>query len=278
VRAASGGLLFGAPLLFTMEVWWTGSHTDPMQMAAVILLGSLPLFVLNKTEGFRSQRDVRTIDAATDTIEALAVGLVVATTVLLVLNEISTATPLAEGLGKVIYESVPFCLGVGLGRHLLHGARAGGDDGDGGGDSGGDTGADTGDDQAGPAGLADVGAATLGAAFLALTIAPTDEVPMIASQTTPGRTLVFMAFSLVASYAIVFVADFGGQEARSSDQGPFQAPLTETVVCYLVALVVAALLLWMFQRGVDSRADFLTRVVVLGLPASIGGAAGRLAV
>lgn len=32
VRAVSGGLLFGVPLLYTMEVWFTGSHASPAQV------------------------------------------------------------------------------------------------------------------------------------------------------------------------------------------------------------------------------------------------------
>lgn len=272
VRAASGGLLFGVPLLYTMEVWWTGSHTDPGQIAVVLALGALILLVLNRTEGFRSRREVRLVDALADTAEALAVGLVVAATVLVVIHEISSSSPVAEALGKIVYESVPFCLGVGLSRHLLRGGRTRDDD-DGGDDDGGDDPAASG----APA-LADVGAATIGAAFIALSIAPTDEVTMIAAQARPARLLAFVGLSLVTSYAIVFVAGFGDQESRSSQEGPLQSPLTETVVCYLVALVVSSLLLWLFQRGAGPWDDFLTRAVVLGFPAAIGGAAGRLAV
>ena len=86
-----------------------------------------------------------------------------------------------------------------------------------------------------------------------------------------------MAASLLASYGIVFVAGFGDQEGRHTQEGPFQRPITETVVSYLVSLGVAAVLLWLFQRGGAPFDDLLTRVVVLGFPAAVGGAAGRLA-
>ena len=84
--------------------------------------------------------------------------------------------------------------------------------------------------------------------------------------------------SLLASYGIVFVAGFSGQGARRTHRGAFQRPITETVVCYLLSLAVALLLLWMFQRGVEPWNDVLARVIVLGFPAAIGGAAGRLAI
>ncbi len=271
MRAASGGLLFGVPLLYTMEVWWTGTHTTPEQMLLVLGLLSVPVLALNRTAGFRSRRDVRMADAVADTIEALAVGVAVTFGVLVLLQEITVDTPALEGLGKVVYECVPFCLGVGVARHFLHGGRSGdGDD---------EVDDDEGSDVEGmnPT-VADLGATVLGAVFVALSIAPTDEVPMITGALSPAWLLALMAASLVSSYGIVFAADFGDQEDRHTQRGPFQHPITETVVSYLAALGVAAALLWLFQRGVDPPSDLLARTVVLGFPASIGGAAGRLAV
>ncbi len=273
VRAASGGLLFGVPLLYTMEVWWTGSHTKPGQLLAVLALLCIPVLALNKTTGFRTSRDVRTADAVADTVEALAVGIIVTAVVLVLLQEITPDTALRSGLGKVVYEAVPFCLGVGVARHFLHGGRADPDD---------SATEDDGDGHEETAALhptlSDLGATVLGAAFISLSIAPTDEVPMIASAMSPQWLLALVAMSLLTSYAIVFAADFHGQEGRHAQEGALQRPITETLVSYLVSLVVAGLLLWLFQRGVRPSADLLTRVVVLGFPAAVGGAAGRLAV
>jgi putative integral membrane protein (TIGR02587 family) len=273
VRAMSGGLLFGVPLLYTMEVWWTGTHTDPSQMLAVLALLFVPLVVLNKTEGFRSSRDVRIVDAAADSVESLAIGIVVTCAVLVLLREVTIETPVHVALGKVLYEAVPFCLGIGVARHFLQGGRSGEDgDGEGGGGNG---------PAPAPAGLsadfADLGATTIGASFVALSIAPTDEIPLIASTISPAWLLLVIGASLLISYAIVFAAGFAGQDRRHGQEGPFQRPITETVVCYLVALLVAAFLLWVFQRDVEPADDLLTRVIVLGLPATVGGAAGRLA-
>ena len=279
VQAASGGLLFGVPLLYTMEVWWTGTHTSPGLMLVVLGLLAVPVLALNRTAGFRSQRDLRLRDAVGDTAEALAIGIVVTTLVLVLVGEIQLETSLTSGLGKVVYECVPFCLGVGVARHFLHGRRDGGDEDDSSGDQGDDLGLG-GDDTA--AGLnptvADLGATALGAAFVALSIAPTDEVPMIAAGLGATGLLGLLVASLLTSYAIVFVAEFRDQEGRHTQEGIFQRPITETVVSYLVALVVAGALLWLFQRGVEPPADLLARAVVLGFPAAIGGAAGRLAV
>jgi putative integral membrane protein (TIGR02587 family) len=125
--------------------------------------------------------------------------------------------------------------------------------------------------------VSDIAATALGAAFVGLSIAPTDEVPMVASAMSAAWQLVVIAASLVISYVVVFVAGFSGQGERRRQSGLFQHPVTETAVTYLVALAVAAMLLWAFQRAVEPAPALLTQVVVLGLPAAVGGAVGRLA-
>jgi putative integral membrane protein (TIGR02587 family) len=277
VRAVSGGLLFGVPLLYTMEVWWIGSHTTPPQMAVLLGLLVLPIFALNRAAGFRTSSDSRTVDAVADTIEAIAVGLVVTALVLALLREIDADSSAELALGKTLYESVPFCLGIGFARHLLLGSRSiSADDHDDGRTGGRRRWSRDGDREIGV--LADLGASAVGATFVALSIAPTDEVPMIAVAMTPARLMLVVAASLIASYGIVFVAGFAGQESRRTKRGPLQRPLVETAVCYLLGLVVSFVLLWAFQRGVEPGSDLLARMVVLGFPAAIGGAAGRLAI
>jgi putative integral membrane protein (TIGR02587 family) len=271
VRGMSGGLLFGVPLLYTMEVWWTGTHTSPLQMLAVLALLFVPAFALNRTAGFRSARDVRTVDALADTIETVAIGLVTTFLVLVLLRQVTLDSPLSSGLAMVLYESVPFVLGVGLARHFLHGGRARADEDD---DERDRT---SGKDDELHATLADLGATTLGAIFISLSIAPTDEVPLVASGMDPLWLLVFVAASLLVSYGIVFVAGFTRQEQREAQEGVFQDPLPETIAAYLVGLAIALLMLWLFQREIAFTQDLLARVVVLGLPAAVGGAAGRLA-
>lgn len=275
VRAASGGLLFGIPLLYTMEVWWVGSYTDPRHMLVVLAITFFAVTLLNRTSGFRDTKDVRLRDALADSVEALAVALVCVTLVLLLLREITGATPLQEALGKIVYESTPFGIGIALAHHFLRRGRNAGDDDDG--DAEPEEPEDKGTINAT---LADVGATTIGAVFVAFNIAPTDEVPMLAATMPPGWLIGVIAASLLVSYLIVFVAGFSNQEQRHTQEGVLQHPITETFACYLVALVVAAVMLWFFQRAAfgDPLNQVLSHVIVLGLPATVGGAAGRLAV
>ena len=63
-------------------------------------------------------------------------------------------------------------------------------------------------------------------------------------------------------------------------QGPFQHPLTETVLAYVISLSVALALLLVFEGTTmdDPLNDIIEHTIVLALPVSIGGAGGRLVV
>lgn len=273
VRAASGGMLVGVPLLYTTEVWGLGSRTTPLRMCAVLVLTFVSVLVLNRTSGFRSSKDVNLAEAAMDTVDALAIGIVCVTVMLIVFQEITWETSTAQALGKIVYQVAPFGLGVGLASHFLR-------------DDGGEAPFDP-DDGVELAGrsrldptVADVGATVTGAVFVALAIAPTDEVRMLASAMNARWMLALVGVSLVVSYAIVFEAGFTNEQRRHQQKGLFQAPLPETVVSYLLALASAAVMLWFFQRVGRGEPWQVTldRTVVLALPAAVGGAAGRLAV
>ncbi len=272
IRAASGGLLFGVPLLYTMEIWWVGEHTEARQMLLILSGLAVVLVVLNLTAGFRTTKDVRLRDAAADAVKGLAIGLVVTAAVLVMLREVTIETPALSALGKIVNESVPFCLGIGVARFLLSGDPGMSDDED-------EDATPGNASQARPLNIsvAELGATVLGATFIGLSIAPTDEIPMLAAAMDPPWLVVVLVTSLLASYSIVFVAGFARQGERHDQEGIFQGPGVETIVTYLASLVVSALLLWLFQRDAWPASDLLDRVIVLGFPATIGGAAGRLA-
>jgi putative integral membrane protein (TIGR02587 family) len=284
-RGASGGFLFGIPLLYTMEIWWVGSHTTAFQAIGILAAGSIPVYLLNQTSGFRSSSAVRVRDAVADTIEAMALAVVLVAIVLVLLRQVTATTPIDVAFAKIAYEALPFAIGIAVANHFLNAGRDAGDgDDDGKGDGDGDGAGDREDDDGAEpdrsinATLADLGATAVGAVFVALNISPTDEVPMIASAMGRAWTIALVVASLAVSYVIVFGAGFARQAQRHSQVGLFQHPTTETVASYLVALACAALMLAVFQRHQGTWALSLQHVVVLGFPAAIGGAAGRLAI
>src|SRR6478672_4668958 len=123
IRGASGGFLFAIPLLHPMAVWWIGSYTTPSEMSIAIATTFIVVFLLTRTEGFRKTKDIRWLGAAIDTVEAIAIGIVCAAIILFLLREITPETPLQEALGKIIFEGLPFALGVALARGFLSGDR-----------------------------------------------------------------------------------------------------------------------------------------------------------
>lgn len=285
IRGLSGGLLFGIPLLYTMEMWWTGEHTTPQQGMGVLLLTLVPITALNRTAGFRKRGHSSWRHAVLDAVEALGIGILLSFVILVVLREITAATPAPVAATKVAYEALPFGMGVAIANHLLSGRN---DDADRDGDArrdadddgtGGDARAqhrDNGDRLHGT--LADLGAALIGAVFVAFNVAPTEEIPMLASAMEPVWLMVLILFSLAVTHAIVFVAGFAGQEQRHAQHGVLQRPLSETMAAYLVALTGSFVMLWLFQQLSGPPHWMLAQAVVLAFPASIGGAAGRLAV
>jgi putative integral membrane protein (TIGR02587 family) len=275
IRGASGGFLFGIPLMYTMEVWWIGTYTDPPLMLAVLAATYIIVFLLNRTDGFRQINPDSTLQAAMDSVEALALGIVCTTFILVLLNEIAWETPLEEALGKIVFESVPFSLGVALARSLMNGNRNRKEE-----DSETPQAKKSDENSDRNITFGDIGATLVGAIFIAFNVAPTDEITMISAAISPPRLLAFIAASLIISYGIVFVAGFTTQEKRKQQKGLFQRPMEETIASYLVSLLVATALLWFFHRldFSDPGSLWLRQALVLGLPATIGGAAGRIAV
>ena len=280
IRATAGGFLFGVPLLYTMEVWWIGSSVDPPIMLVAIAALVIVALALNLTGGFRKSQADTPMEALSDAFNAVAVGFISAALMLVLLQEVTWQTQLRETLGKIIFEGVPFAMGAALANQFLQPA---GDDADP---------APAPDKPGKPRALkrffpennlnetlADVGATLVGALIVAFSIAPTEEVPMLVSGIQGPRLLGIILASLVISYMIVFQANFTSQSQRQMQQGLFQSPLSETIMSYLVSLMAAAIMLGFFQQiSLATPWEVAFRhVVVLGLPATIGGAAGRLA-
>ncbi len=275
ISGASGGFLFGIPLLYTMEVWFIGSYVQPSMLLSILAVTSIVIFIINRIEGFRPQESETLPGAIAETIETLAIGMVCSALMLVILKRIDLQTSLTEALGKIIFEGVPFSLGVAFSRSLLSGD--------------GEVDSDEGRDRSGAKNqsqtswqdtTADFGATLIGALFIAFSIAPTDEITVLAASASSPWLLIIMFTSLLVSYCIVFASQITNYQQRLHQLGVFQSPVSETVISYLVSLFISMLMLWFFQKIAfgDPWYIWLRYSIILGLPASIGGAAGRLAV
>ncbi len=282
LRGAAGSFLFGIPLLYTVEVWAIGSSTDSARLLVVQAVTFVVVLLLTQIEGFRRSLSIDPIETVLESIEALGIGIICAAIALVLLCRITLETPLSEALGKLIFEGVPFSLGVTLARSTLERRRSGerrtlARDVTPGPDflpaaavSFRDTLSDT---------LADIDATIIGAIVIAFSIAPTEEIAIIASALPPLWLLLIMSASLLISYIIVFASGFTDRSERAQ-RGLLLSPVTETLVTYVVVLIASALMLIFFQQlsANDPWQEWLGNIIVLGLPASVGGAAGRILV
>lgn len=263
IRAISGAYIFGIPLLFTMEMWWIGEYVDRWKILAFFTLAFAANFGLSWVSGFR--RDSTLLGNVEEAIESVAVGIVAASVMLLVLDRITWGVPLNSIVGMVMIQAVPLSIGSAVANEVF-------------GRPGDRRGENNGGDQL-PAWkelLSDVGATAIGGVFIGFSIAPTEEIPMLASRLDYPHLLAVVGFTLLISYAIVFASGF--DQPRPS--GPFQHPISETALAYVVSLLVALVALYLFGQIDFSEPlrSLAAQIIVLGVPATVGGAAGRLVV
>ena len=270
-RAIGGGFIFAIPLLYTMELWTIGATADLWKLLLFLAIAFLISLGLAHSRGGGFKEDTDAFATFEQAVDGVAVGIVSAAIVLFVLNRIHLGQPLASMTGKIIAQAVPISIGAAV-ASAIFGAR-------GERSRQGDAEDDNQDDQS-PwrALLADLGATAIGAIFLAFSIAPTDEVTLLAAELGHKHLIAVIALSLVLSYIVVFASGYGSRQR--SHAVPFHHPITETTVAYVVSLLVALASLWLFDRieVSDPPAQIVALTLVLGLPATVGGAAGRLVI
>lgn len=256
-RAFGGALLFGLPLLMTMEMWWFGFLLEPWRLA-VFLVAALPLLLgLAYYAGFSaSHRGLG--HALLDTLVALAVGFLTAAAALTLLGVLEADAPPRQIAGQLVLQAVAGAMGALLaGRQLSAGDEDIGDE-----------------DQASYPG--ELFLMVAGALFLALNMAPTEEMILIAYRMSPAHVVALMAASLLLMHALVYSVGFAGQEAHDR---PLAAFAHYTLPGYALVLLVSLWVLWVFGRtGGHGLAETVDAMVVLAFPGALGAAAARLLV
>lgn len=283
-RGVAGGLLFSMPLLYTMEVWWTGFLVPPWRLA-VYVLGTFALLLgYNHYVGIRE--DSSFADVVIDSFEEMGIGFVVAAVVLWLLGQITVEMPADEVLGKIVIEAMTVAIGVSVGTAQLGGN---GDTDKGMGDGAGENDeaepsekgkAEPGENALEGQDTLDIGGqlvvALCGAVLFAANVAPTEEIVMIAVEVTAGRLIGLVVFSLVLAALVLYYSDFAGARQHVRFDRHHDV-LVGSVITYAVALVASGLILWFFGRF-DGHTPILclAQAVVLGVPATLGASAGRL--
>lgn len=261
-RGIGGALLFAIPMLMTMEMWSLGMFMDRTRLF-ILLIVTLPLLVvLAHRIGF--ERTLSWSDALRDACLAYGIGIFSSVIILTVFNQLSPDMSLDEIVGKIALQSVSAGMGALLGRSQLGNDSLEDDDDD--------------DSPTGDVGYLDeLFLMAIGALFLSLNIAPTDEMIVIAYKMTGWHALALIVVSVLAMHGFVYAVCFKGSHMLSADMPWWHAFFRFTMVGYVLALLISFYTLWTFERvdGV-SYTQVLYTVIVLGLPASIGAAAARL--
>jgi putative integral membrane protein (TIGR02587 family) len=165
-----------------------------------------------------------------------------------------------EIIGQVVLEGLFVAIGVSVGTAQL-GANGAGD--------------------RRPAGRhdslqAEVTLALCGTVLVAANVAPTEEILQLGVSTTHWQRLSIVALSLLVGAMLLYYSEFRGSARFADTRGAF-AVLFGSVITYAVALVGSAAMLWFFGRFDGHAVDICAaQVVVLGFPATLGAAAGRL--
>ncbi len=264
-RGIAGGLLFSFPLLYTMEVWWTGFIASPFQFILVIVFTFILLLGYNRFAGMHPEATWK--DVLVDSVEDLGIGFFLAFTLLFMLRRIDFhEMSMLEIMGKVVIEAMVISIGVSVGT-----AQLGVDNGDSQDEEAKDLKKKR---QSGLLSLIVLG--ICGSVLIGGNVAPTEEVLVVGTEAHPGNVLAMALVSLAMSVLILFYSDFEGTGKKSGKPDLFTIT-QQTCVCYVVALSTSALLLWFFGRldGVSFWTG-LAQTVALGVLSSLGTSAGRL--
>jgi putative integral membrane protein (TIGR02587 family) len=257
-RAFGGSIIFALPLLMTMEMWWLGFYVEPGRLMLLLLL-FIPLLIgLSHFVGFEDTFEW--LDDAVDAFVAYAVAFVAAVPILALFRVITWDMSADEVVGKIALQAVPGSIGALLAQSQLGSPSAG------------ERKEKRRDTYAGECFFM-----TVGALFLSLNVAPTEEMVLISYMMTPWHALSLCGLSLVLMHAFVYSVEFQGRSEIPEGVHWTSIFLRYTVVGYALCLLISIYILWTFGRttGLSPEASVMA-AVVLAFPAAVGAAAARL--
>lgn len=259
-RAAAGALIFGLPMLMTLELWQLGFVAEPLRLALLIAL-TMPLLVglahrVGFEESFGWREDLR------DALIAVAIGLLTSAVVLAVFDVIRPGMPALEIVGKLALQTSSASIGALLARSQFGGGHD-------------KAPRDGGDRRALSGYFGQLFLMAVGAIFLGLNIAPTDEVVVIARQMRPWHALALVGLSLALTHVFIYALAFRGGALHGP--APWRDFLRFSVVGYAICLAISLYALWTYGRLDDlAPGPALTAIVVLAFPAAVGAASARM--
>lgn len=266
-RGCAGALLFALPMFMTMEMWSLGSYLSREKMLLLLLVNLPLLLVLSHRVGF--ERTTTWKEAARDAIVAYGIGIVTSAGMMIIMGILKADMPMHEIAGKIALQAVPASIGALLGRSQLGGSS---DDEDEAAEAGDE---DAPERQTGY--VTELFLMAIGALFLSLNVAPTEEMILISYKMSYWHALAAIFLSISIMHGFVYALSFSGGHKLEPDTPWWHGLVRFTMPGYVIALTISLYSLWTFERVGDSAMlTIAMSVIVLGVPAAIGAAAARL--
>lgn len=122
-----------------------------------------------------------------------------------------------------------------------------------------------------------VGVFTLGALFISIPIAPTQEMELISAHMRWYRHLLLILVTLLLVYLILYELEFKGHDVRAEQNRTFQVGTTFLV--YGVGAVLSFLLLAAYGHFSEPTLELVVQeTTVLAFPASLGAAGAEVVI
>jgi putative integral membrane protein (TIGR02587 family) len=273
-RGAAGAMLFGIPMLMTMELWELGFYIEQTRLLILLLVNIPLLIVLAHLIGF--ERTSTFWQAVRDALTAFALGIVMSGAALVMLGVLKADMPLATIIGKIAIQAVPASIGAMLGRSQLGGQDDDETETSGSADDE-DTGGQAVSDSLSTNYVRELFLMAIGALFLNLNVAPTEEVVLISYKMTNWHGMLTILVSIAIMHCFVYAVSFRGGHRMPEDSSRWPIFFRYTLPGYMVAMLISLYVLWIFGRLDDMAATpVLISVIVLSFPGAIGAAAARL--
>lgn len=225
-RAFGGAIIFGLPLLMTMEMWSLGFTVHPARLVLFLIVNLVILVGLSRFGGFEHTSTV--FEDVMDALAASGVGVLASAAALALFGLLKFDMPTDQIVGMVAIQSIPSSFGAMLARKQL---------------SAGDGSKEDDDNEDHAARTAGYGGQLFlmmaGALFLAFNTAPTEEMILIGFKMTAWHSLALILVSLLLLHALVFAVGFAGQEQAPEGYGPGRTFFAYTIPGYGIALLVS---------------------------------------
>lgn len=261
-RAIIGALVvLGITALYTMETWWLGWRLPLRHLIVYDLAGLGLVLAVTRNVSFRAKDREQNgggrnhvLTTVTDFAELVLQSFVAAYFVFLLFGVIGLGEPLTIVARLGLIAVVPLAFGAALTNQLLRGN-------------------DDSEPKSFPRQLATF---AVGAIFLSGTMAPTEEMELIATYIDWYRAVAFVLLTLFTSYVMLYELGLRGQDRRIRSRTKLWQ-FGHAALVYTIGILVSAALLYAFGHFAETSFAIRARMtIILALPASVGAGAAQV--